>query len=124
MNYWEHFNAPTMPVEILRKLSELNFTDCSWGNDEYPSFCYEHNGHFITAMFISYDNTTQLKQVTIFNDKTSKYKDFTVYDPIKSRTEFNKGDYVTIYNLELNQGWTMEGKENVEEIKKDPQEHK
>jgi hypothetical protein len=49
----------------------------------------------------------------------ARYQDWTVYEPIKSRTQFGKGDsqYVQIYNLELKQGWTLEGKDIVEEIK-------
>ena len=49
----------------------------------------------------------------------ARYQDWTVYEPIKSRTEFAKGEFVMIYNLELNKGWSVEGKEFVEEIKEE-----
>jgi len=49
----------------------------------------------------------------------ARYRDWTVYDPVKSRTEFGKGGnrFVQIYNLELKRGWTIEGEDFVEEIK-------
>jgi hypothetical protein len=51
----------------------------------------------------------------------ARYQDWTVYEPVKSRTQFGKGNnrFVQIYNLDLKQGWTIEGKEYVEEIKED-----
>lgn len=49
----------------------------------------------------------------------SLYADWTVYNPVKSRFQLGEGkrQFVQIYNLELGEGWTLEGKSTVEEIK-------
>jgi len=48
----------------------------------------------------------------------STFMDWTVYDPIKSRFQSGekKRQQVEIYNLETDQGWTLEGESSVEEI--------
>ncbi len=49
----------------------------------------------------------------------TEYTDWTVYNPVKSRFQMGEGkrQYVQIYNLELDKGWTLDGKSTVEEIK-------
>ena len=76
MNYYEHFNASTVPVTVLQTLREIGFEDSSWGNDEYPSFSKEVNNHFITAMFICHENTTRLQTIDIFTDANDFFKSF------------------------------------------------
>lgn|GEM_PF-452556 len=48
----------------------------------------------------------------------ARFNDWTVYDPVKSRFQLGEGkrQYVTIYNLELGQGWRLEGESTVEEV--------
>ncbi len=48
----------------------------------------------------------------------AQYDDWTIFKPVKWRFQQGKGDnqFVMIYNLELGKGWTLEGKETVEEI--------
>ena len=48
----------------------------------------------------------------------AQYHDWTVYRPVKWRFQQGKGkrQFVSIYNLEENKGWTLEGKSTVEEI--------
>lgn len=47
----------------------------------------------------------------------AQFIDWTVYDPVKSRFQLGEGNRqsVTIYNLELGQGWKLEGESTVEE---------
>jgi hypothetical protein len=47
------------------------------------------------------------------------YMDWTVYKPVKSRFQMGEGKrrLVTIYNLELGKGWTLEGKDTIEDTK-------
>ena len=47
----------------------------------------------------------------------ARFNDWTVYDPVKSRFQLGEGknQFVTIYNLELEQGWRLEGESSVEE---------
>lgn len=47
----------------------------------------------------------------------ARFNDWTVYNPVKSRFQLGegKGQFVTIYNLELGQGWRLEGESTVEE---------
>lgn len=49
----------------------------------------------------------------------ASYMDWTVYEPVKSRFQLGEGKRrsVTIYNLELGKGWTLEGKDIIEEAK-------
>ena len=49
----------------------------------------------------------------------TRFRDWTVYDPVKSRFERGKNEkeqHVSVHNLELNKGWTLEGEFEVEEI--------
>ena len=49
----------------------------------------------------------------------TRFRDWTVYDPVKSRFERGKNEkeqHVAVHNLELNKGWTLEGEFEVEEI--------
>ena len=49
----------------------------------------------------------------------TRYRDWTVYDPVKSRHERGKNEkeqYVAVHNMALNKGWTLEGEFEVEEI--------
>lgn len=49
----------------------------------------------------------------------TRYRDWTVYDPVKSRHERGKNEkeqFVAVHNMELNKGWTLEGEFEVEEI--------
>lgn len=49
----------------------------------------------------------------------TRYRDWTVYDPVKSRHERGKNEkeqYVAVHNMALNKGWTLEGEFDVEEI--------
>lgn len=49
----------------------------------------------------------------------TRFRDWTVYDPVKSRFERGKNEkeqHVSVHNLELNKGWTLEGEFDVEEI--------
>ena len=49
----------------------------------------------------------------------TRFQDWTVYEPIKWRFQLGKGEKrrkVTIYNLEIEKGWTLEGQAHVEEI--------
>lgn len=49
----------------------------------------------------------------------ASYMDWTVYKPVKSRFQMGEGKRrsVTIYNLELGKGWTLEGKDTIEDAK-------
>ncbi|MFB3904368.1 MAG: hypothetical protein ACE15E_13035 [Acidobacteriota bacterium] len=49
----------------------------------------------------------------------ARYQDWTNYDPVKWRFQLGEGkrQSVEIYNLELGKGWSLEGKDTVEEIK-------
>ena len=49
----------------------------------------------------------------------SRYQDWTVYDPLKSRFQVGKGDNrdIDIYNLELGKAWRQEGDYEVKEIR-------
>ena len=52
----------------------------------------------------------------------ARFQDWTVYKPIKWRFQLGKDEKrreVTIYNLEIEKGWTLEGKTHVEEISSD-----
>ena len=51
----------------------------------------------------------------------SRYNDWTVFKPVKWRFQQGKGknQFVMIYNLEEGKGWTLEGKETIEEIPED-----
>ena len=52
----------------------------------------------------------------------SRFQDWTVYEPIKWRFQLGKDEKrreVTIYNLEIEKGWTLEGKTHAEEISSD-----
>jgi hypothetical protein len=51
----------------------------------------------------------------------AQYNDWTVFKPVKWRFQQGKGknQYVMIYNLEKEKGWTLEGRETVEEIPED-----
>lgn len=51
----------------------------------------------------------------------ARYNDWTVFRPVKWRFQQGKGkgQYVMIYNLEEGKGWTLEGKDSVEEIPED-----
>lgn len=48
----------------------------------------------------------------------ARFNDWTVYNPVKSRFQLGEGkrQYVTIYNLELDQGWRLEGESTVEDV--------
>jgi len=49
----------------------------------------------------------------------TRFQDWTVYGPIKWRFQLGKGEKrrkVTIYNLEIEKGWILEGQSHVEEI--------
>jgi len=48
----------------------------------------------------------------------SRYNDWTVFNPVKWRFQQGKGknQHVMIYNLEQGKGWTLEGKDVIEEI--------
>ena len=49
----------------------------------------------------------------------TRYRDWTVYDPVKSRFETGKKEkdqIVSVHNMELNKGWKLEGEFDVEEI--------
>ncbi len=47
------------------------------------------------------------------------YMDWTVYKPVKSRFQLGEGKRrnVTIYNLAIGKGWTLEGKDTIEDAK-------
>jgi len=49
----------------------------------------------------------------------AKYQDWTNLDPVKWRFQLGEGkrQTVEIYNLELGKGWSLEGKETVEDVK-------
>ncbi|HXK59803.1 MAG TPA: hypothetical protein PLP42_07885 [Acidobacteriota bacterium] len=49
----------------------------------------------------------------------AQYRDWTVFDPVKWRFQLGEGkrQSVQIYNLEVAQGWTLEGKDTVKEAK-------
>jgi hypothetical protein len=49
----------------------------------------------------------------------TEYSDWTVYNPVKWRFQMGEGkrQFVQIYNLESNEGWTLNGKTDVEEMK-------
>ncbi|MGW8181130.1 MAG: hypothetical protein ACWGQW_20565, partial [bacterium] len=51
----------------------------------------------------------------------AQYNDWTVLKPVKWRFQLGKGknQFVSIYNLEEGKGWTLEGKDIVEEIPED-----
>jgi hypothetical protein len=51
----------------------------------------------------------------------ARYNDWTVYEPVKWRFQQGKGknQYVMIYNLEQGKGWTLEGKDVIEDIPED-----
>jgi hypothetical protein len=55
----------------------------------------------------------------------AQYNDWTVFKPVKWRFQQGKGknQYVMIFNLEQEKGWTLEGKDIVEEIPEDSIEH-
>ena len=49
----------------------------------------------------------------------TRFRDWTVYDPVKSRFVLGKNEKeqkVSVHNMELNKGWTLEGEFEVEEI--------
>lgn len=48
----------------------------------------------------------------------AKFFDWTVYEPVKSRFQLGEGrrQQVRIHNLELNQGWLLEGRSSVEPL--------
>jgi hypothetical protein len=48
----------------------------------------------------------------------AQYEDWTVYRPVKWRFQQGKGkrQFVRIYNMEVEKGWTLEGKDTVKEI--------
>lgn len=51
----------------------------------------------------------------------SKYQDWTSFQPAKWRFQLGEGkrQYLQVYNLELNQGWVLEGKTSLEPIKEE-----
>ncbi len=49
----------------------------------------------------------------------TRFRDWTVYDPVKSRFETGKNEknqIISVHNMELNKGWKLEGEFDVEEI--------
>ncbi len=55
----------------------------------------------------------------------SRFLDWTVYKPIKSRFQLgkDKNSQLSIYNLETRKGWRLEGKSDLEEIPEEEIEH-
>lgn len=51
----------------------------------------------------------------------SKYQDWTAYQPAKWRFQLGEGkrQFLQVYNLETNQGWTLEGKSTLEPVKEE-----
>lgn len=51
----------------------------------------------------------------------ARYWDWTVYDPAKWRMQLGEGrrQFIRIYNLELGKGWTLSGRDTIEEASED-----
>jgi hypothetical protein len=72
--------------------------------------------------YLEIENTHHLGRYFRFGKRGlsgfARYRDWTVFEPIKSRFQYGEGkrQEVTIYNLELRKAWKLKGEDTVEEI--------